>query len=220
MTATSPPEDHHVAEAVANAITHGAGLVASLVAFPVLIAAALRRDDPLQVTGAVVYGLSLILLFSASTAYHSLAHTPARQLLRTIDHSAIYILIAGSYTPFALGALRGPFGYSLLAAVWVMAIVGVAFKLFRGLGKGWRSAIPYIAMGWIAVIGLPLLIENVGMRGVMWMLAGGLCYTGGVYFYAYDKRIRYGHAMWHLFVLAGSVCHFFAVLWHSGLKTG
>jgi hemolysin III len=215
MTALRHDPDPHVTEALANAVTHGLGLAASVMALPLLLADASRGGDVLHITGAAIYGVSLVLLFATSTAYHSLVHSPARSLLRTIDHSAIYILIAGSYTPFALGPLRGPFGYSLLVAVWIMAIAGIALKFWKGFAKGWRAVVPYIAMGWLAVIGLKPMVDNIGMRGVMWMLAGGLCYTGGVFFYAFDKRIRYGHAVWHLFVLAGSVCHFFAVLWHA-----
>lgn len=220
MTALQNESDRHVTEAIANAVTHGFGLLASLIALPVLIAAASSRNDPLQMTGAIVYGVSLVVLFGASTLYHSFVNSPARQLLRVIDHSAIYLLIAGSYTPFALGALRGTFGYSLLVAVWTMAIAGIAMKFMKGFVTRPLFAVgPYIVMGWIAVIGIKPLWENVGPVGVIWMVAGGVFYTGGIVFYANDKRIRYGHAVWHLFVLAGSVCHFFAVLWHSGVRT-
>ncbi len=217
MTALHNESDRHITEAVANAVTHGLGLLASLAALPILITAAASRNDPLQTTAAAVYGVSLVLLFGASTVYHSFVNSPARQLLRVIDHSAIYVLIAGSYTPFALGPLRGAFGYTLLVAVWTMAIAGIAMKLMKGfLARPLFAVGPYIVMGWIAVIGIKPLWENVGPIGVAWMVAGGLFYTGGIVFYANDRRIRYGHAVWHLFVLAGSVCHFFAVLWHSG----
>lgn len=217
MTNGTIERDPHLAEALANSVTHGLGLLASFLALPLLVSAAASRHDPLQVTGAAIYGASLVILYAASTAYHSFVDTPAREVLRTIDHSAIYILIAGSYTPFALGPLRGPVGYILLVAIWTMAVAGIAMKLMKGFGKSWLTVAPYIVMGWIAVLGIRPLITHVGMQGVMWMLAGGLLYTGGVIFYAYDRRIRYGHAVWHLFVLAGSVCHFFAVLWHSGV---
>jgi hemolysin III len=217
---TSTDADPHVTEALANAITHGLGLAASLIAVPVMIARFAGYHDKLRLAGAVVYGLSLIALFATSTAYHSFARSPARPLLRTIDHSAIYILIAGSYTPFALGPLRGPFGYSLLAAVWTMAIVGVTLKFRLELATGWKTVIPYIAMGWLAVVGFKPLLDTIGVQGMAWMLAGGLFYSGGVYFFAFDRRIRYGHAAWHLFVLAGSICHFVAVLWHAGARPG
>jgi len=190
MTARSHDSDPHVTEALANAVTHGLGLAASIIALPLLLADASRGGDALHIAGAAIYGASLVLLFATSTAYHSLVHSPARSLLRTIDHSAIYILIAGSYTPFALGPLRGPFGYSLLVAVWIMAIAGIGMKFWKGFAKGWRALVPYIAMGWLAVIGLKPMVDSIGVRGVLWMLAGGLCYTGGVFFYAFDKRIR------------------------------
>ena len=165
--------------------------------------------------GAVVFGASLVILYGASTVYHSFAHSHARRILRLIDHSAIYLLIAGSYTPFALGPLRGPLGYTLLLSVWAMAITGVVLKSLRGFGKPWLSTALYIGMGWVSVLAIRPLITHVGAAGVWWLFAGGLCYTGGVVFYAMDKRLRYSHAVWHLFVLAGSTCHFFAVLWHS-----
>ncbi len=216
MTARHDESDRHVTEALANAVTHGLGLLLSVAALPVLIAAAASRNDPLQITGSVIYGISLVMLFGASTLYHSFVNSPARRLLRVIDHSAIYVLIAGSYTPFALGALRGAFGYTLLIAVWTMAVAGIAMKFMKGFSTRPLFAVgPYIAMGWIAVVGIKPLWENVGPVGLAWMVAGGLFYTGGIVFYANDRRIRYGHAVWHLFVLGGSVCHFFAVLWHS-----
>jgi hemolysin III len=218
MTSNISQSDPHVAEAVANAVTHGIGFLASVLALPVLIIAAAATRDALQVTGAAVYGTSLIILYGASTLYHSFAASPARTILRTIDHSAIYVLIAGSYTPFALGPLRGTFGYSLLVAVWSMAFAGIALKATRGFGKPWLTIAPYIVMGWIAVLGIRPLWIHVGPAGLAWLLAGGIFYTGGVVFYANDHRMPYGHAMWHLCVLAGSVCHFLAVLWHSGAR--
>ena len=212
--------DVHIAEAVANSVTHGLGLLASLVALPVLLFAASKQNDPIQVTAAAIYGASLVALYGASTLYHSFVHSPARRILRMIDHSMIYVLIAGSYTPFALGPLRGTLGYSLLAAAWVMAFVGIALKARRGIGRAWLTIAPYIAMGWISVLAIRPMLANIGVTGVLWLLAGGIFYTGGVVFYANDKRMRYGHAMWHLCVLAGSACHFVAVLRHSGVPTG
>lgn len=205
---------HHVGEAIANSATHGLGLLASLVALPILVVAASNRGA-LEITGAAIFGASLVILYGASTVYHSFAHSHARRLLRLIDHSAIYLLIAGSYTPFALGPLRGLFGNMLLVSVWTMAILGVVLKSRRGLGRPWLSTSLYIGMGWISVLAIRPLMTHVGSAGVWWLVAGGLCYTGGVVFYATDHKVRYGHAVWHLFVLAGSTCHFFAVLWHS-----
>jgi hemolysin III len=213
-----PGPGRRIGEAVANSATHGLGLLASLIAFPVIVRAAMTRGDAAQVVGAVVFGLSLVTLYGASTIYHSFAHSHARRVLRLIDHSAIYLLIAGSYTPFALGPLRGRLGTTLLISVWAMALLGIVLKSSRGVGKGWLSTALYIGMGWIAIVAIRPLIANVGAAGTWWLVAGGLCYTGGVVFYATDKKVRYGHAIWHLFVLAGSTCHFFAVLWHSGVR--
>jgi hemolysin III len=211
-----PSKPIHLGETIANSVTHGLGLIASLIALPVLIVRSLRNGDPLIVAGAATFGVSLVLLYAASTVYHSFPASPSRRMLRVIDHSAIYLLIAGSYTPFMLGPLRGRLGYSLLAIVWLMAFAGIAIKSRRGIGHPILSVAPYIAMGWLCAIAAKPLIVQVGPAGFWWLLAGGLCYTGGVVFYATDKRLRYGHAVWHLFVLAGSTCHFFAVLWHSG----
>jgi hemolysin III len=202
-------------ERLANTVTHGLGFAASLVALPLLVVSAVQRGDALHVTGATIFGISLVLLYAASTVYHSFPQTPATRVLRVIDHSAIFVLIAGSYTPFMLGPLRGPLGYTLLAIVWTMAAAGIAMKTLRGFGRPAFTAVPYVIMGWLCAVAAKPLIEQVGAAGFWWLLAGGLFYTGGVVFYATDKRVRYGHAVWHVFVLAGSTCHFFAVLWHS-----
>ncbi|MDO8502174.1 MAG: hemolysin III family protein [Gemmatimonadaceae bacterium] len=212
--------DRRIGETIANSVTHGVGLAASLIALPLVIFASLKRGDPLQVVGAAVFGLSLVLLYGASTVYHSFPRSSATRVLRMIDHSAIYLLIAGSYTPFALGPLRGPWGWALLAAVWAMALIGIALKSIHGFVRPGLSTTLYIAMGWLSIVAVRPLITHVGAAGFWWLLAGGLCYTGGVVFYATDTRLRYGHAVWHVFVLAGSTCHFFAVLWHSGVRTG
>ncbi|HEY0242320.1 MAG TPA: hemolysin III family protein [Gemmatimonadaceae bacterium] len=213
--AGDPVKAHALGERIANSVTHGVGLAASLVALPLLVVSSLQRGDALHVTGATIFGVSLVLLYAASTVYHSFPQTPSTRLLRVIDHSAIYVLIAGSYTPFMLGPLRGRLGYTLRAIVWAMAVVGIAMKTLRGFGRPALTAVPYVAMGWLSAVAAKPLIDRVGTAGFWWLLAGGLFYTGGVVFYATDKRLRYGHAVWHLFVLAGSTCHFFAVLWHS-----
>ncbi len=204
-----------IGETIANSVTHGLGFAASLVALPFLLATSTQRGDPLNVVGAAVFGLSLILLYGASTLYHSFPRSTLSQRFRVIDHSAIYVLIAGSYTPFALGPLRGPWGWTLLTTVWVMAIVGIILKSKHGFVRPRLSTALYVAMGWLSILAARPLITYIGPAGFWWLLAGGLCYTGGVAFYATDKRLRYGHAVWHVFVLAGSTCHFFAVLFHS-----
>jgi hemolysin III len=208
----------HLGETIANSVTHGLGFIASLVALPLLLISSVRDGDTQNVVGAAIFGASLILLYGASTVYHSFPHSEMRRTFRVIDHSAIFLLIAGSYTPFMLGPLRGKLGYSLLAIVWSMAAAGIFMKTFHGFGRPALTAIPYVAMGWLCAAATKPLIDRVGTAGFWWLLAGGLFYTGGVVFYATDKRLRYGHAVWHLFVLAGSTCHFFAVLWHSSVQ--
>lgn len=203
-------------EDIANSVTHGLGFVASIFALPVLVIAAANRDDPWQLTGALIYGVSLVLLYGASTVYHSFPRSKATTLLRTLDHSAIYLLIAGTYTPFALGPLRGPWGWSLLVAVWSIAIVGIVLKTTRGFGPNWLSTSMYLVMGWLAILAIRPMITHIGPAGMAWLAGGGLCYTAGVFFYIRDKRVRYGHAIWHVFVLAGSACHFVAVLRYGG----
>ena len=211
-----PNRPQSLGEEIANCIVHGAGLLASLAAFPALVLAAAGRRDPWQLVGAVVFGVSLVVLYLASTLYHAIPAPRAKRVLRVIDHSAIYLLIAGTYTPFTLGALRGPWGWALLVTIWALALLGIIAKWTVGFRYPRFSAVFYLAMGWLALVAIRPLVTHVAPAGVAWLLAGGLCYTGGVAFFATDGRIRYGHALWHLFVLAGSVCHFCAVLWHAG----
>lgn len=206
--------EHHptLGEEIANAITHGAGLLASLIALPVLIWSAARSHDAARITGAAIFGITLCLLYTASTLYHSFPQGRTKRVFRVIDHGAIYLLIAGTYTPFALGALRGAWGWSLLAVAWVLALAGVLMKATVGFRYEKLSTAIYVGMGWMALVAIKPLLEYVAPAGLVWLIVGGLCYTGGVVFYASDKRIWFGHAIWHLFVAAGSVCHFFAVL--------
>ena len=210
-----PARSQTLGEEIANAVTHGAGLVASIAALPVLILAALHQRDVWQIVGGAIFGATLVMLYLASTIYHALPACPAKRVLRVLDHSAIYLLIAGTYTPFTLGVLRGPWGYSLLGTIWALALFGIAAKFTLGFRFPRLSTMLYIGMGWLVVVALHPLATRVSPTGLAWLVAGGLSYTGGVIFYATDARIRYGHALWHLFVLAGSVCHFVAVLGHA-----
>ena len=211
------------AEERVNAATHGAAFVASLAAIPVLVLAAARRDDPWQLTAGVIYGVSMALLYLASTVYH-LTHpsSPRKHRWRALDHAAIYVLIAGTYTPFLLGALRGPWGWSLLVTIWGLAIAGIAVKLGRGIGFRYPrlSTALYLAMGWLALVAIRPLLDRVGDTGLGWLLAGGACYTAGTVFYVWE-RLRFSHSIWHCFVVAGSACHFVSVLGHAaGRATG
>lgn len=203
-----------IGEEIANSITHGVGLVASILALPVLLLRAQSSDNPSAIAGAAIFGFSLILLYGASTIYHALPLSDAKRFFRVVDHSAIYLLIAGTYTPFALGPLRGPWGTALLVVIWALALVGIASKLIVGLKLRRASTAMYLVMGWLIVVAVKPLIENVPRAGLIWLAAGGMAYTGGVVFYAM-KRVRYSHMIWHLFVAAGSVCHFMAVLGYA-----
>lgn len=207
--------DPTLGEEIANAITHGAGLLASLVALPVLIWSSAQSHDGSRIAGAAIFGITLCLLYMASTLYHAFPLGRAKRVFRVLDHGAIYLLIAGTYTPFALGALRGPWGWSLLVVAWALAVAGVLLKATIGFRYEKLSTAIYVGMGWMAIVAIKPLLEHVPRVGLAWLVAGGLCYTGGVVFYATDRKLSYGHAIWHLFVAAGSVCHFFAVLGYS-----
>jgi hemolysin III len=204
-----------MAEEIANAVTHGLGLLASLVAVPVLLATTRSRADVWMTLGVAVFGVTLVLMYLSSTLYHAVPQPRAKRLLRTLDHSAIYLLIAGTYTPFLLGPLRGAWGWSLLAVIWALAALGVIAKWTFGFRFPRLSTGVYLGMGWLIVVATVPLAREVPPAGLAWLLAGGLCYTGGVVFHATDHRLRFGHAVWHLFVAGGSLCHFFAVLWHA-----
>jgi hemolysin III len=198
-------------EEIANSVTHGAGFVAFAIGLPILIATAAERGDTMQVIGCSVFATCLVLLYAASTIYHALPPSRAKQIFRVADHIAIYLVIAGSYTPFLLGVLRGPFGWTLCAVVWGLAALGILHKLLLGMRFPHLSTVFYLAMGWLAVVAIGPITNHVPSDGLAWLAAGGLLYTAGVVFFAWD-RLRYGHMVWHLFVLAGSACHFIAVL--------
>lgn len=200
-------------EEIANSVTHGLGLLASLVAAPALIVVA-ARGDAWRVVGSTVFAVTLVAMYAASTLYHSLPPSRAKRVFRVLDHGAIYLLIAGTYTPFTLGALRGAWGWSLFGLVWGLAVTGVVLKSVRGFRHPRVSTAVYLLMGWLVVVAIRPVTANLPLAGQLWLLAGGLAYTGGVVFYVLDHR-RYVHAVWHLFVLGGSSCHFVAVLRYS-----
>ena len=201
-------------EEIANSVTHGVGLAASLAAAPLLLIAA-ARDDAWRVVGVSIFAATLVALYAASTLYHALPPSRAKRVFRVLDHGAIYLLIAGTYTPFALGALRGPWGWTLLGLVWALAAIGITLKSVRGFRHPRVSTAVYLVMGWLVVLAINPLVANVSRAGLLWLLGGGLFYTGGVIFYALDRR-RYVHSVWHLFVLGGSACHVVAVMLYSG----
>ena len=211
MTSTRVKRSWTLGEEIANSVTHGAGMVASIAGLIFLTGVTARRGDPWLITSCFIYTSTLVLLYTASTLYHALSSTRARHVFHVLDHSAIYLLIAGTYTPFALVNLRGPWGWSILGITWALAVLGITVKSVFGPRWPIVSTILYIAMGWTAVIAFKPLLAHVAPAGVAWMVAGGLAYTSGVVFFAWE-RLRYSHALWHLFVLAGSVCHYIAIL--------
>lgn len=207
------PRKQTVGEEIANSLTHGAGLAASLAGLVFLLVAAVTRGDAWTIVTCAVYGTTLVLLYGASTLYHALARTRARTVLQRIDHAAIYLLIAGTYTPFVLVTLRGPWGWTLFGVSWGLAIMGVTAKAVFGPRWPILSTTIYILMGWLVLVAVGPLVRNVPGGAIAWLVAGGVSYTAGVAFYAWE-RLRYGHAVWHVFVVAGSVCHYFAVLFY------
>ncbi|MEW5984631.1 MAG: hemolysin III family protein [Acidobacteriota bacterium] len=201
-------------EEVAHALTHGVGLVASLVGLVALVVAAAETRDPWRIVGCAIYGTTLVLMYTASTLYHSLSRTRARRVFRVLDHSAIFLLIAGTYTPFTLVNLRGPWGWTLLGVVWGVAVLGVTSKSVFGTRWPILSTTLYVVMGWSVLVAVRPVLTQIPPAGIAWLGAGGVAYTAGVAFFAWE-RLRYSHAIWHVFVLAGSVFHFVAVFLYA-----
>jgi len=198
-------------EELANSISHGIGLCAALIGAPILLLEA-RRSSPGFFLGAVIFAVTLSMLYLGSTLYHAWPQTRAKSVLRTLDHSAIFLLIAGTYTPFTLGPLRGLWGSSILAIVWALAIFGVILKATRGASRHPKLGMTlYLGTGWLALIAVRPMMLAIPSAALFWLVAGGVAYTTGVLFFV-NQRLRYSHFIWHLFVLAGSSCHFLAVL--------
>jgi hemolysin III len=202
-------------EEIANSVTHGIGAALSVAGLAVLVTLAAMHGDAWRVVSFSVYGASLVLLYLASTFYHSFQSPQVKRVFRILDHSAIYVLIAGSYTPFTLVSIRGAWGWSLFGVIWGLAAAGIVLEAVFAKGKGFRllNIGVYIAMGWLIVIAIKPLLANVPRGGLVWLFGGGLCYTLGAGLYAI-KRIPFNHAIWHLFVLGGSICHYFAILFY------
>jgi hemolysin III len=201
-------------EEIANSVSHGVGLLAALAATPFLVLAAARRGGAITIVGASVFAATTVVLYLASTLYHALPNNKAKRVFRVIDHSAIFLLIAGTYTPFTLGVLRGEWGWTLFGVVWGLAVLGVTLKSLGGIRYPRLSTALYVGMGWLALIAIRPLWVHMPVAGWLWLIAGGLAYTAGIAFYA-AEHVRYGHFVWHMFVLMGTVCHFFAVLWYA-----
>jgi|SRR5690348_4243536 len=210
-----PKREQSREEEIANSISHGVALAAALAGTPFLVIHALRHGDAAFVAGTCVFSATMIVLYLSSTLYHAITIGKAKQLFKVIEHSAIFLLIAGTYTPFTLGVLKGAWGWSLLIVIWCLAIAGIMLKIFVKANHPVFSTALYLAMGWLALIASDPLFTKVPPPGLLALFAGGLAYTAGVVFFVTDSRLRYGHLVWHLFVIAGTTCHYFAVLWYS-----
>ncbi|MFA6147055.1 MAG: hemolysin III family protein [bacterium] len=198
-------------EEIANSVSHGVGLLASLVVAPVLVLSAVRHGGAARIAGASVFAAAMVLLYLASTLYHALPGNRAKRVLQVLDHAAIFLMIAGTYTPFTLGVLRGTWGWTLLGLVWSLALAGVVLTAIGGVRYPKLTTWLYLAMGWLILVAIKPLWLRMPSEGLLWLFAGGFAYTVGVVFYA-AKRVRYTHFVWHLFVVAGTACHFIAVL--------
>ena len=202
-------------EELANSISHGVGFLLAIASLPLLLAFSGPAATAINIVAMCIFSATMMLLYGISTLYHALPAGRAKTWLNRCDHAAIYLFIAGSYTPFVLGVLRGGWGWSLFGVVWAMAVLGFTAKMFNRLRHPLWSTGLYIAMGWVAVIAAAPLIARVPGAGLALLVAGGLLYTAGAVVFLFDSRVRFAHFAWHLFVLGGSTCHFFAVLWYS-----
>jgi len=198
-------------EEIANGVSHGLGLLAAIAAAPVLVLSAVEHDGTARIVGASVFAAAMVMLYLTSTLYHLLPGDRAKRVFQVLDHAAIFLMIAGTYTPFTLGVLRGTWGWTLFGLVWGLAIAGVVLTAAGGVRYPKLRTSLYLAMGWLIVIAVKPLCQRMPPEGLFWLLAGGIAYTVGVVFYA-AKRIRYTHFVWHLFVITGTACHFIAVL--------
>jgi len=199
-----------ISEEIVNGITHGIGVLLSIAGLVLLIVQAVRYGNAWHVVSYSIFGSTMVILYLASTLYHSIQHTKIKAFLKIIDHSAIFLLIAGSYTPFLLVSLRGPWGWTLFGIIWGLAIIGIIFKSIYIHRFRILSVFIYIAMGWLVVIAMPQIIHILNRNSLVFLIIGGFSYTLGTIFYAFQK-IPFGHGVWHLFVLGGTITHFFAV---------
>lgn len=206
-------EKYNFKEEIANAITHGIGFLLSIPALVILIISAARNGGPLEVVSFTIFGVSMLLLYLFSTMLHSFKPSKAKNVFAILDHSAIYILIAGTYTPFVLVTLNGALGWTLFGIIWAMAIAGISFKCFFINRFRILSTLFYVLMGWLIIIAIEPLYTNLSSQGFYWLLAGGILYSVGAVFYIW-RNLPYSHAIWHLFVIAGSGCMYFCILFY------
>ena len=207
---------YSLGEEIAHSITHGIGAGLSILGLILLLVRGVRTGDPWVVVSFAIFGSTMVILYTASTLYHALVPPRARKVFKILDHAAIYLLIAGTYTPFLLVSLRGSWGWTLFGIVWGLAIFGVLFKVFFAGRFKLVSTLIYLGMGWLCAVATKPLLAAVPHAGLLWMLAGGLAYSGGTAFYLW-RGMKYHHAIWHLCVLAGTICHFWAVYHYVGL---
>ena len=215
MNARIGNRDQTPGEEFANALSHGLGLLLAVAALPILVHSAAQRGGTANVVAASLFAGTMIVLYFVSTLYHALPAGRAKVWLNRLDHAAIYLFIAGSYMPFLFGVLGGAWGWSLFGVVWAAAALGVTAKLFDRLKHPLWSTGLYVAMGWVALVAAAPLIERMSAPGLAWLVAGGLSYTAGAVVFLFDSKLRYAHFAWHLFVIGGSTCHFFAALWYA-----
>jgi hemolysin III len=201
-------------EEIANSSIHGIGFISALVGTPILIEHAVRHGETGYIIGTSIFAASMILLYLASTIYHALQQAGLKNFFHQIDHLMIYLLIAGTYTPFTLGVLHGAWGWTLFGIIWGLATIGMTLRILKRMGHPVISTGMYLVMGWLMLVAIEPMYAMVSTQGLLWLLAGAVCYTAGVFFYATDGRLRYGHSIWHLFVLGGTVSHYFAV-WYA-----
>jgi hemolysin III len=210
MTTLARDRAQTLGEEIANAISHGIGCLMAIAALPVIVVSAVRHGQVADVVGAAVFGGTMIVLYLVSTLYHALPARAGKAWFARMDHAAIYLFIAGSYMPFLLGPLRGAWGWSLFGAVWTIATIGMSAKMLNRLRHPHWSTALYVAMGWLALVAASPLVERMSAAGLAWLVAGGVAYTVGAVVFLLDSRMRYVHLLWHVFVMAGSACHFWA----------
>lgn len=201
------------AEEIANSITHGLGALLSVAALTLLVTLAAQQFDVWRIVSFSIYGATMVLLFLSSTLYHSFQKPSVRRIFKTLDHCSIYLLIAGTYTPFLLVTLRGTLGWVLFGIIWALAVAGIVIKVAFGPEFKKFSVVTYLVMGWLVLFASKELFARLAIEGIYWLVAGGLIYTLGVVFYLW-RRLPFNHAIWHLFVLAGTICHFFAIFFY------
>jgi hemolysin III len=212
---SAPPREQSRLEEIANSVSHGLGLVGALVGTPFLILQAAQHGNSALIIGASLFSAAMVLLYFLSTLYHALPTGKAKRVFRASEQAAIFIFIASTYTPFTLGVLRGAWGWTLLGLIWGLATVGVALVLFNKMLHLMIPTSLYLLMGWLIVIAFDPLFAVVPESGVRLLIAGGVAYTVGVAFLVMDSHLRYGHLLWHVCVIAGTTCHYFAVLWYA-----